>query len=255
VTWRILKYIEHLFYRRYRNGHGIHSPYIFEFVNQVVFNRSKISVPDNISVLHRVMRKDCTMIPEENEKKSRSISSFVKKSSVSVKYGSLLYRIAQWFQPESALELGTGLGISAIYLASGASDATLFTIEGSKMRAMFAGQVIKRSELSNVQVINGDIDQEMDKILREGKIKGRNLAFVDGNHHYDPSLKYIRKLIDAAGEEGVIIMDDIYWSKGMQRAWRKVIEWPEVRVSIDLFHMGILVLRKDMAKEHLKIKF
>ena len=50
-------------------------------------------------------------------------------------------------------------------------------------------------------------------------------------------------------------MDDIYWSKGMQRAWKEVIAWLEVRVSIDLFYMGILLLRRDMAKEHLKIKF
>ncbi len=38
MIWRIFKYIEHLFYRRHRKGHGIHSPYLFEFVNGVLFN-------------------------------------------------------------------------------------------------------------------------------------------------------------------------------------------------------------------------
>ena len=50
-------------------------------------------------------------------------------------------------------------------------------------------------------------------------------------------------------------MDDIYWSRGMQRAWKEVSSWPEVQVSIDLFHMGVLLLRKDLTKTKIKIKF
>jgi hypothetical protein len=83
----------------------------------------------------------------------------------------------------------------------------------------------------------------------------RLLAFVDGNHRYDPTLGYIRKLVEAAGEEAVIVVDDIYWSKGMLRAWRQVASWPGIRVDIDLFRMGILLLRKDLPKRALKIKF
>ena len=54
---------------------------------------------------------------------------------------------------------------------------------------------------------------------------------------------------------GDIIMDDIYWSKEMYLAWKEVISWPEVRVSIDLYRLGILLLRKDLNKAHVKIKF
>ena len=86
-------------------------------------------------------------------------------------------------------------------------------------------------------------------------IPPRYMAFVDGNHHYEPTVAYVRKLVERAGDEAVLVLDDIYWSRGMHRAWNEVCSWPEVRVSIDLFHMGILLLRKDLYKQKINIKF
>jgi hypothetical protein len=87
----------------------------------------------------------------------------------------------------------------------------------------------------------------------------RLLAFVDGNHRFQPTVRYMRWIVERAGRvpgrEAVVVMDDIYWSREMGQAWKEVISWPEVRVSIDLFHMGILLLRKDLSKTDLKIKF
>jgi len=94
---------------------------------------------------------------------------------------------------------------------------------------------------------------KLEKILP--RIQPRFVAFVDGNHQYEPTVSYVRTLLTKTGEEAVIVMDDIYWSRGMHRAWKEIITWPEVRVSVDLFHMGILLLRKDLHKRKIKIKF
>ena len=115
MAWRFFKYIQHLFYRKHRKGHGIHSPYVFEFVSQVVFNGDRIEVPTAIRDIHTALRNDSRMIPEGD----RKIRSFVRGASVSRSYGALLFRIAGWLQPLMILELGTGLGVSTLYLASG----------------------------------------------------------------------------------------------------------------------------------------
>jgi len=264
MAWRIFKFIQHLLYRKHRKGHGIHSPYQFEFVQEVIFNIRKVQVPEKVRQVHRVMRKDCSLIPTERVAgfgagsgaevgETRTISSFVRKSSVSRKYGALLYRITRWFQPDVILETGTGLGISTIYLSAGYSDTPLHTIEGSAVRARIAEHVIKRSGLNRVSVHGGDLDQELTGLLPS--LEGRMVVFLDANHQYEPTIRYTRLLLEKLEEEAVVVMDDIYWSRGMYRAWKEVIAWPEVRVSIDLFHMGILLLRKDLDKTHLKIKF
>lgn len=285
--WRALKYLRHLFCLRHRKGYGIHSPYLFELTNGVIFNASGIHVPGEVNHLHRELRRDRSLItaagpaaddpalagpvtaspttaegpgtpdPGAGSKidhaEMRSVRSFVRNSSVSPRYGALLYRITRWFGPELMLELGTGLGVSTLYLAAGAPEVPLHTIEGNRDRAEFSSRLIKRCGLFAVKVHVGEIAEELERI--PGKKGKRFLAFVDGNHRYEPTVNYVRKLVQLAGEEVVIVMDDIYWSKGMNRAWKEVLSWPEVRVGIDLFHTGILLLRKDLAKTRLKMKF
>ncbi len=211
--------------------------------------------------MHRQLRDDQTVIAAGEQgaqsvvdpSGSRTVSSFVRGSSVSVKYGAMLHRITHWFKPEVILELGTGLGISSVYLASGSPGTTMVTIEGNQKRAEFAAEVIKRCGLKGVKVLCGDLDEKLVAVLPE--MKGRFVAFLDGNHRYEPTMDYIKKILPAAGEEALIIMDDIYWSKEMYRAWREIISWPEIRVSIDLYHMGILLLRRDLNKAKMKIRF
>lgn len=255
MSWRIFKYIQHLFCWKHRKGHGIHSPYVFEFVNRVIFNSDKTEVPIKIRNIHRELKNNPKVIPEGK----RKIRSFVRGSSVTQTYGSLLYRIAKWVEPDFLLELGTGLGVSTLYLGSGlnqlpgAEHVPVHTIEGNASRAAFAEKLFKRFDLSGVKVHCGEVDEHLLEL--KGDMPGRFLAFVDANHSYEPTIRYVKSLIPLAGEEAIVVMDDIYWSKGMYRAWKELISIPEVRVSVDLFHMGILLLRKDLHKTHYKIKF
>jgi hypothetical protein len=41
----------------------------------------------------------------------------------------------------------------------------------------------------------------------------------------------------------------------MTEAWEEIIKMTEFSVSIDLFHLGILFVRKEQKKEHFIIKF
>lgn len=261
MTRRILEYIRHLFHRRHRRGHGIHSPYVFEFVNKVLFNGAKYVVADGLTAKHRELKSDLRKIPvtdigagsTADKSRERTVASFVRHSSLSEKYGGLLYRIAHWFKPDMMLELGTGLGISTLYLASGSSGTPLHSIEGNKYRVVFARELMDDFDLQSVHIHTGDMSECLDAIIPS--ISGKLLAFVDGNHRYEPTMVYMKKLLGACEGEALIIMDDIYWSKEMTRAWKELLLWPEVRISIDLYYMGILMLRKDLHKAHYKIKF
>jgi predicted O-methyltransferase YrrM len=238
MSWRIYHYIQHLFYIRHRRGYGIHSPYLFEFVSKVLFNSGDIEYPATVKSEHRRLSRE---------------NVFVRRSSVSGKYGFLLYRITRWFQPEMIVELGTGMGISTLYLSAGSPDTPLHSIEVNKDRAALAAQLICRICPGPVSIHWGEMEEKLEDILP--MVPQRFLAFVDGNHHYTPTVHYLSRLMERAGDEAVIVLDDIYWSRDMHRAWQEVISWPEVRVSIDLFHMGILLLRKEVQKRGIKIKF
>jgi predicted O-methyltransferase YrrM len=261
MAWRILQYLKHQLYRRNRKGFGIHSPYLFEFVHDVVFNASRTEVPEQILRCHRSLKRENSLIPlgklgtTANVEPSgrRTVGSFVRRSSVNEKYGSLLYRVSRWFKPDMIIELGTGLGISALYLGSGAPDVPLHSIEGNTDRADFAAQLMCRCGMGPVSIHWGEMDEKLEDLMPV--LEGRFLAFVDGNHHFGPTVRYVEKLLEGAGEEAVIILHDIYWSRDMQRAWEELLGRPGIRVGIDLFQMGILLLRRDLNKMQVKIKF
>jgi predicted O-methyltransferase YrrM len=161
------------------------------------------------------------------------------------------------------IELGTGLGISTLYLSAAATGIPLHTIEGNPVRAKYAGSMFMMNGMEHVQVHVGDLGRELDHLIHElrgtagdgEEGRGRFLAFVDGNHRFEPTIRYMRQLVDAAGEEAVIVLDDICWSREMHAAWMEVTGWPETRATIDLFHAGIILLRRDLHKACIRVKF
>ncbi len=52
----------------------------------------------------------------------------------------------------------------------------------------------------------------------------------------------------------LLLIDHIHQNRANNRAWHDVRQNETVRVSIDLFHCGILFFRKEQEKEHFKIR-
>jgi len=262
MFWRLAQFIRHLFYWRHRQGHGIHSPYLFSFVHQALFNHMGLELPEALVREHRNLKRDRSPIQHSSPgpgSKTRTFGrynagSFIRQASVNEKYGALLFRIVSWFRPEMILELGTGLGLSAAYLSSAASQTPLHSMEGSAERVAFAQHLLKGLGADQVHLHLGDMDELLPEIL--SALPQRFLVFLDGNHRYEPTLRYCRSILERAEEEAILILDDIYWSKDMYRAWTEIRTWPEVRASIDLFRMGILIFRQDLDKKrNLKVFF
>jgi len=53
----------------------------------------------------------------------------------------------------------------------------------------------------------------------------------------------------------VLILNDIYRNRRMKALWQIVQERPDVTVTIDLFHLGLVFFHKGQAKEDFRIRF
>lgn len=54
----------------------------------------------------------------------------------------------------------------------------------------------------------------------------------------------------------MIVLDDIHWSAEMEAAWETIKQHPQVRMSIDLFFIGIVFFREEFkVKQHFTIRF
>jgi hypothetical protein len=56
-------------------------------------------------------------------------------------------------------------------------------------------------------------------------------------------------------KEGILIIDDINWSAGMRKAWREIVKQNANYVTIDLFRMGMILIRESITPGHYVVRF
>ena len=180
----------------------------------------------------------------------RKISAIAHHSLKSPRMGRFLNRLAKFTPGGAMLELGTSLGLSSSYLAETGKHLT--TIEGCPNIAEVARLNFAQLQLSNISLKIGPFDDQLPLVLANQT--DINLAFVDGNHSYEATLRYYKLLRKHLPNESVIVFDDIYWSKGMLRAWNEIVHQNPQQVTVDLFHFGLVFLREGQASEHFKLR-
>jgi predicted O-methyltransferase YrrM len=72
------------------------------------------------------------------------------------------------------------------------------------------------------------------------------LIFFDGNHRKEPVVRYFDMVAEISDSKTVIIIDDIYSSKGMTEAWYEIKKNKKVTFTIDIFRMGFLFFRQGV---------
>jgi predicted O-methyltransferase YrrM len=243
-------------------GHGIHSPFVYDFIRKVLLDKRKFYAYDAIESCRKELLKDKRVLHIEdfgagsrNQKTNqRTISKIAYSSLKPKKFGQLLFRIVNYYQPENILELGTSLGITSSYLASAKEDANVITIEGSNEIARIAHSNFEKLRLKNISIITGNFDDQLPTFLNtQNKL---DFIFIDGNHRLEPTLRYFEMLLPKTQEETILIFDDIHWSEEMEMAWKQIQDHSQVTVTIDLFFIGLVFFRKEnKAKQHFKINF
>ena len=257
-----LKYIRYWLTASNSKGHGIHSPFVYDFVRNVLNDNRSFYCYESIEYLREELKRNNEVLSVEDFGagshtklfRQRSVASIAASALKPKKFGQLLFRMVNFYQPATVLELGTSLGITTSYLACAKNDAKVTTLEGAPAIAALAKQNFERLRLQNTELITGNFDETLPSALTGLSVI--DFAFVDGNHRREPTLNYFNQLLQKAGEHSVFIFDDIHWSEEMEAAWQLIIESEAVTLSIDLFFIGIVFFRKEnKAKEHFMIRF
>lgn len=254
----LVQYLKYLAFARHSGGHGLHSPFMYEFTKKVLFDKKRYSDYEKIKAVAKDLKKTDLKIEVKElgggsrvfSKESRKVSMVLKSSSVRRKYCQLLYRIARFYQAENIIELGTSVGMSSLFMAIGNRKGQVITLEGNKSLIEIAKSSSVKLNIDNINFIHGNFDTQLPKILtNKSKV---DLAFIDGNHTYEATLKYYSIIRNHIGK-GFIIFDDIYWSKGMQKAWTAIKA--KEHVCIDLYHFGIVIVGEQLTPGHYRIRF
>ena len=256
------KFIKYYFKASNGKGHGIHSPFVYQWVREVLNSSSNPANSKELENLRRSLKKNKSCIEvldlgagsRQSNLANRRVDVIAKSALKSSKIAALLYRIVQYHQPHSILEMGTSFGITSCYLAAGNKRAKLVTMEGAPTIASISQENFNSLHYKNIELRQGDFAQLLPTYLNQ--IESVGLAYIDGNHQYLPTLEYFHSLLEKVNEQSVLIFDDIYWSSEMEQAWSEIKNHPKVTLTIDLFFIGIVFCRNEnKQKEHFVIRY
>lgn len=245
------------FYRKAVTVYQVHSPSVYDFITEVMDQDRHYYIYDQIEHLRSLYLASDESIEfidlgagsRKLDGQTRKISHIAKYSLSPQKTCKILFNAIKHYKCERILELGTSLGISTCYMASVSSKNHLVAIEGNPACAAITQHNLNQLKLDNAEVIVGNFDDHLSTAL--DRLTRVDLAYLDGNHSYEATIVYFEKIQPYLHENSVLVLDDIYWSDGMLRAWNEIKDHPQVTYSIDIYSSGFLFFTKNMKqKQH-----
>jgi predicted O-methyltransferase YrrM len=261
IIFRATKYLKYILLSRHRNGHGIHSPFVFDLVSRVFRNKIDPDIVFSIEKIRKRMISDKRSIivsdlgsgSEIHKTSLRKVSEIARNSPVPAKYGVLLSNMAAEFGEPHIIEFGTSFGISTLYMATACTGALVSTMEGCPSISVIARENFRKEGIENIEVSTGSFDEVLPFILNK-KIKP-GLVFIDGNHCKEPVIRYFSQIAELSDSKTVIIIDDINYSSEMGEAWDAIKRFEKVSVTIDIYRMGIVFFREGISHNDYVIRY
>jgi predicted O-methyltransferase YrrM len=243
------------------NRHGLHSPFVYDLNTKVLNKNRTFDCFNSLEKERQVLLLDNSKIQVEDlgagsrttKEAKRSIHSIAKNALAPASQAQALFKIVDHFKPKNILELGTSLGLTTCYLAEASKKSRIYTIEGSAAIALKANQLFANRKLQNIESIVGNFDEKLPELISQ--IDSIDLAYLDGNHRYEPTMRYVEMILQKCNQDSIIILDDIYWSKEMTRAWNELKSDKRFSISLDYYHFGVLFLQKRMTKEDFQLYY
>ncbi|GAA3998913.1 class I SAM-dependent methyltransferase [Hymenobacter fastidiosus] len=250
------------FLLRSGNAHGLHSPFVFGLYTRVIHDDTARAAYAPVEARRQELRHSADTIAVRDfgagshtgAGRQRRIRDIARTAAKPRQFGQLLFRLVQHFQPRVVLELGTSLGLTTAYLASADAQSQIVTFEGCPQTAAVARQTFAQLSLPNIRLVEGNLDETLAPAL--AALPGPlDFAFFDGNHRYEPTVRYFEQCLPYRTEHSVFVLDDIHWSAEMERAWHTIRRHPEVMLTIDLFFIGLVFFRRNQPKQHFTLRF
>ena len=165
MMFKILSYIK--FILKSTNQHGVHSPFVFQYVTQCLYSKKKLHYKKNINTLLKTI--DYFGFEKVSIKKNTEFKELVKQNFPNIQFN------------ENPVDL------------------------------IFVDEM----DIPSFQ-----------KIHSEGKLHNNSL----------------------------ILVNSIYDNKENLDKWNRLILLPEITVSIDMYHCGLISIRREQVKEHFNIR-
>lgn len=204
----IFKYIQR---KRHAKGYGIHSPFAFQLVTKVIYEKypyyAFFDIPKYLNHL-----------------------SF---KSPETKFNQLTYRLIQHFKPMNALDLGSANAVNTHFIASALHDKSCFAILPDMTKSDLARNLL-HSKYDNVTFIDQpDNECSYDSVFIDPEI-----------YRIEPE-----KLFTLSSERSFWVVQNINRKKS-KLFWKKTVTHERADVIFEMKKIGVVIIDENLKKNH-----
>ncbi|WP_114750407.1 O-methyltransferase [Pleomorphovibrio marinus] len=231
---------------------SIHSPFVYKLYTGLKDHTSKFAVGDlYLESKRREFAKNNNSYSwvdkgaGSHQFGKKTVSSICRFSNSTLKYNLLYQYLCSLTPSEYVVELGGSLGLNAAYLSK-VCLGKVYSLEGDPQLVNLAAVTLER--IPNVNQVLGAIEDTLPGLIQQ--IPRIDFALIDANHTEGATLDNFHLLFPHLHEQSIVVVGDIYWSKGMTRAWKAIKDHPGVSLSLDFFECGVLFFNLELSKEN-----
>jgi len=253
MKFRLPRKIKYLRKARHWHGFGIHSPFLFHLVTEVIEDKKRYPV---YRIIQSSKKQITNRVKEINYDQEITYNGIPLQSLIGKKkpfksvelgyrYGKLMLRLVREFKPSSVFYHGPTFGLNLLYLALADENIPVNTHTTDPVMNQLCKEAIENIPVNNV---NLEFEETTPSCVQEFVFI--NLSFLPGEARNKILLK-----LKLGGDDDVMIIRGIHKSGEMETLWQEVIKEKKVRVSLDLYEIGILLFRKKLQKQHFILRF
>jgi len=220
------------YYFNAKTKYQVHSPFVFEFVEQIVEDDRQYYYFNTIEGYRKQVSVTDT-----------SLRNLAKKHSISPEMGRFLFKIVNKYQPKFAIELGTGIGIATLYQCTPSKKMQLYSLEENVGLAKKSQSLLQALGLQNVQFMIGPYEKSVPSVFS----KMPQIDLVTINELTTQNL--MEKILAQCAKEAVLVFNYPHRTKERLTQWEWLKSHPSIRLTVDLYNMGIAFFREEQKEK------
>ncbi|MDR2774525.1 MAG: hypothetical protein LBC19_07265 [Tannerella sp.] len=219
----------------YRGGYGVHSPFAFDLITNVIEERRMYYCYEMLDNLRLQLRRENCKI--ECGDKALTVKRAMRKFCFSAGGYKLLFRLANRFRPGKILIVGSGLGLTPLYATAYSKGVDCIVFEPEPSIAIIARNMIKKYAHSSISVYdNNGSESDMSELEQfDFIVWGKNRPFAA-----DFTFEAFENMLRHITDESVMIISGINESHANKRIWEKLCAHTRVSATFDVYSFGIV---------------
>jgi len=221
-----------------RKGYGVHSPTAYYIIRNVFFEKC--------------VYYDYARLQPAVSSTRKHYGKWVESTQIY----KLLFRLVNDVQPEYVIEVGRGIGLTTIYLASPCKHIPVVSIDSEREADIshFVQDTVNRYA-PNVELKSGNIKNQFEATLSDAGDKCPFFLIRPELLDTDLSVEIIIEAVKAAKMKSIVVITGIYSNKQMRDLWNDLKVLSKTGVTFDLYELGIIYFDKTFSKRNYLIHF